>query len=187
MLTAIADMIRIGKKLGQLRLIDGASGNMSCRIDDYIVITKTGSILDELTPQDFVTLKLGEESKEASSDLIVHNAIYRKTDYKAVLHCHGIYNVVLSFIYDEIVPMDLEGNMFLGNVRVVEGEFGSKELADEIAKEVAKNGVVVVKGHGIYSAGTNIYEAFNRACYLEHSCEIIYRYRAISNDDAKKA
>ncbi len=187
MLTAIADMIRIGKKLGRLRLIDGASGNMSCRIEDYIVITKTGSILDELTPQDFVTLKLGEESKDASSDLIVHNAIYRKTDYKAVLHCHGIYNVVLSFIYDEIVPMDLEGNMFLGSVRVVEGEFKSEELADEIAREVAKNGVVVVKGHGIYSAGTNIYEAINRACYLEHSCEIIYRYRAISNDNAKKA
>jgi len=187
MLTAIADMIKIGKKLGQIRLIDGASGNMSCRIDDYIVITKTGSILDDLTPQDFVTLKLGEESKDASSDLIVHNAIYSKTDYKAVLHCHGVYNVVLSFIHDEITPMDLEGKLFLGKVKVVEGEFKSKELADKIASEVAKNGIVIVRGHGIYSAGTNIYEAFNRACYLEHSCEIIYRYHTIVNGDAEKA
>ncbi len=186
MLPAMVDMIKVGRKLGQLRLIDGASGNMSCRIDDCIVITKTGAILDELTPKDFVTLKLGEGSKEASSDLIVHNAIYSKTNYRAVLHCHGIYNVVLSIIRDEIVPMDLEGKLFLKKVKVVKGEFKSKELAETIANEIYENGIVIVRGHGIYSAGKDIYEAFNRACYLEHSCEIIYRYLAISRDDAEK-
>jgi L-fuculose-phosphate aldolase len=179
MLSAIADMIKVGKKLAQYRLIDGASGNMSCRIGDAVVITKTGTILDELTPQDFVTLKLDEDSKEASSDLIVHRAIYSKTDYKAVLHCHGVYNVVLSLILDEITPLDLEGGLFLKKVSVVEGEFKSEELAEKIADEIRKNGIVIVKGHGIYSAGKDIYDAFNKACYLEHSCEIIYRYLAL--------
>ncbi len=184
MLSAIADMIKIGKKLGRLRLIDGASGNMSCRMDDYVVITRTGAILDELTPQDFVTVKLGEESEEASSDLIVHSAIYSKTDYKAVLHCHGVYNVVLSLLMNEIVPMDLEGRMFLGKVKVVEGEFKSRELAERIADEIAERGVVIVRGHGIYSAGENMWEAFNRACYLEHSCEIVYRFKRLGNEEA---
>ena len=180
MIAEIAEMIRIGKKLFNLRLIDGASGNMSCRIEDQIIITKTGTLLDELTPKDFVVVRIGELADEASSDLIVHNAIYKRSDYKAVLHCHGIYNVVLSFMLDEIAPIDLEGSMFLGKVKVVEGEFKSEDLAKKIAEEVAKNGIVVVRGHGIYSAGMDIYEAFNRACYLEHSCEIIYRLRAIS-------
>ncbi len=187
MMVAIAEMIRIGKKLGQLKLIDGASGNMSCRIGDRIVITKTGALLDELTPQDFVILRVGENSKKASSDLIVHNAIYERTDHKAVLHCHGIYNVVLSFVLDEIVPMDLEGKLFLGKIPIVEGEFKSRELAEKIAEEVTRNGIVVVRGHGIYSAGMDIYEAFNRACYLEHSCEIIYKLRTISKANGEEA
>ncbi len=186
MMAEIAEMIRVGKKLGQLRLIDGASGNMSCRVGDRIVITRTGALLDELTPQDFVILKIGERSDEASSDLMVHNAIYEKTDYKAVLHCHGIYNVVLSFLLDEIVPKDLEGGIFLRRVGVVEGEFKSLELAEKVAGEVARNGVVVVRGHGIYSAGTDIKEAFNRACYLEHSCEIIYRLMTISRRNGEE-
>jgi len=173
MYSAIIDMINVGKRLGQYRLIDGASGNMSCRINDTLIITKTGAILDELTPQDFVILKLNDYSEEASSDLIIHKAIYEKTDYNAVLHCHGVYNVVLSFMRDEIVPMDFEGKIFLKKVRVVEGE-SKEELAEKIAEEIAKRGIVIVKGHGIYSAGKDIVDAFNKACYLEHSCEIIY-------------
>ncbi len=172
----IVEMIEVGKKLGIFGLIDGASGNMSCRVGDFMIITKSGSILDELTPQDFAYVKIGEYQEGISSDWKVHTKIYEKTDYKAVIHCHGVYNVLLSMLTDEIVPKDLEGGLFLKRVRVVEGEFGSEEVADEIAKEIAKRGVVVHKGHGIYSAGNNVEDAFNRACYLEHSCEILYKH-----------
>jgi len=182
MLKVISEMIRVGQKLGRYRLIDGSSGNMSCRVEDTIVITKSGTQLDELTPKDFVVLKIGERSHEASSDLKVHQTIYEKTDYKAVLHCHGVYNVVLSLMQDEIVPKDLEGGLFLKRVRVVEGEFGSDELANVIAEEIARNGVVIHRGHGVYSAGKDITEAFNKACYLEHSCEIIYRLKVLKKD-----
>ncbi|RLI86197.1 MAG: fructose-bisphosphate aldolase [Archaeoglobales archaeon] len=174
MFRVVNEMIEVGKKLCSYRLIDGSSGNMSCKVGERIVITKSGTQLDNLTPKDFVILKLDEDSSEASSDLKVHRAIYKKTDYNAVLHCHGVYNVLLSFIQDEIVPKDLEGRLFLKRVAVVEGEFGSDELSEAIAREVARNGVVIHRGHGIYSAGRDIVEAFNRACYIEHSCEIIY-------------
>ncbi len=176
---AIEDMIEVGRLLFQMRLVEGASGNMSCRDGKTIVITKTGTLLNRLTPKDFVMLRMGEKVKDASSDLIIHEAIYERADYGAVLHCHGIYNVILSLLLDEVVPMDLEGSMFLRKVRVVEGKFGSKELAESVGEAVARDGVVIVRGHGIYSAGKDVWEAFNRACYLEHSCEIIYRLRTV--------
>ena len=175
----INEMIRIGKKLGELRLVDGASGNMSCRVGDFMLITRSGSILDELTPQDFVYVKIGEFCEGISSDWKVHREIYEKTDYKAVLHCHGIYNVVLSLMQDVIVPKDLEGGIFLRKVRVVDGEFGSEEVAKAIADEIARNGITIHRGHGIYSAGESVTEAFNKACYLEHSCEILYRLKML--------
>jgi len=174
------EAIEVGRKLAAYKLIDGASGNLSFREGDIITITKTGVMLDELDEDSFVTLKLGEKSSEASSDLIVHEAIYKKTDYKAVLHCHGIFNVVLSFKMDKIIPIDLEGRVFIGEARVVEGKFGSKELAAKIAEEVARRKVVVVRGHGIYAAGDSLKSAFRVASYLEHSCEILYRLRTMN-------
>ncbi|AEA46780.1 class II aldolase/adducin family protein [Archaeoglobus veneficus] len=173
------EAIEVGRKLAAYRLIDGASGNLSFRNGDTITITKTGVMLDELDEDSFVTLKLGERSAEASSDLVVHEAIYRKTDYKAVLHCHGIFNVVLSFKTDKIMPVDLEGRVFIGEARVVEGRFGSEDLAAKIAEEVAKRKVAIVRGHGIYVASENLKMAFRLASYLEHSCEILYRLETL--------
>lgn len=173
----IQDAIRIGKKLAEYRLIDGASGNLSYRIGWQMIITRSGAILDELDENSFVKVAIGEENPHASSDQMVHQEIYKKSTFKAVLHCHGVFNVVLGLILDEISPRDLEGRMFLGNIRVIEGKFGSMELARRIGESVAEKGVAIVRGHGIYAAGKNFDEAFKLASYLEHSCEVLYRLR----------
>ncbi len=170
----IEKAIKIGKKLALYHLIDGASGNLSFRKDDSVVITKTGVVLDELTKKDFVEVKLGEKDASASSDLIVHVKIYEKTNYNAVLHCHGAYNVALSTLLNKIYPIDLEGRLFLKEIKFLEGKFGSEELANKIAYEIGKNGFAVVKGHGIYAAGSDFDEAFKIASYVEHSCQVYY-------------
>ncbi len=172
----IEDAIRIGKKLAFYGLIDGASGNLSFRDGGKIVITKTGAILDELSEDDFVEVEMGEKSGEASSDLLVHEKIYEETNYRVVLHCHGVYGVTLSLFFDEILPMDLEGRLFIGNLKVVEGRFGSEDLAEKIARSVKEKGICLVRGHGIYSAGRNFDEAFKLASYLEHSCHVLFNY-----------
>lgn len=169
----VGEMIEVGKKLGELKLIDGASGNLSCRVGNFMIITKSGAILDELTPQDFIYVEIGRFREGISSDWKIHSEIYMKTGYKAVVHCHGVYNVILSISRDEVVPSDLEGKLFLKTVRVVEGE--REKIADVIAKEISRSGIVIHRCHGIYSAGMNVKEAFIKACYLEHSCEILYR------------
>ncbi len=175
----IKEAIMIGKKLAKYKLIDGASGNISFRFGNKITITKRGVMLDELNENSFIDVEIGKKDYTASSDLYVHNKIYELTDFTAVIHCHGIYNVTLSLLYDEIRPIDLEGRMFIGNVKVVEGKFGDEKLAKRIAKEIAEKGVCLVRGHGIYSAGSSLTDAFKTASYLEHSCEILYRFEIL--------
>jgi len=173
------EAIRVGKLLASARLIDGASGNLSFRVGETIYITRTGQNLDELDEKSFVPLRLGEASKEASVDQRIHFKIYERSDYNAVLHCHGVFNVVLGSVMDKIRPVDLEGRLHFGEIEVVEGEFGSQELAESIAEAVKKKGVVIVRNHGIYAAGKNLRDAFNKASYAEHSCEIIYRLKVL--------
>lgn len=173
------EIIRIGKKLGKYRLIDGAGGNISVKNGDKFTITRSGAILDELDESSLITLRIGERKEGVSSDFIVHETIYRETDFNAVIHCHGIYNVVVSLTREKFIPKDFEGKFILKEVGIVEEEFGSREYAEAIANSIKKNGVVLSRGHGIYSAGKNLDEAFNLASYTEHSCEIVYRLEVL--------
>ncbi|MEM0214628.1 MAG: class II aldolase/adducin family protein [Archaeoglobaceae archaeon] len=166
----IQDAIAIGKMLFQSKLVDGASGNLSFREGSKIMITKSGANLGALDENSFVEIT----HPSASRDRLVHAMIYKTTDYNAVIHCHGVFNVVLSIIKDKISPLDLEGKLFLKELNVVDIEFGTPEYAEAIAERIKNNGVIIAKAHGIYSAGKNLAEAFNKACYAEHSCEILY-------------
>ncbi|MCS7118580.1 MAG: class II aldolase/adducin family protein [Archaeoglobaceae archaeon] len=171
------EAIEIGKLLFYTKLIDGASGNISFKEGDKILITKSGANLDSLDISDFVSI----EDSSASRDKNVHAKIYAYTDFNAVVHCHGIFNVVLSLKEDEIFPLDLEGRIYFRKIPVVKEEFGSEDYADKVAEFVRDSGVAVARGHGIYSGGKNLRDAFNRACYVEHSCEILY-YSKLLNE-----
>ncbi len=166
----IKEAIHVGKLLFHSRLIDGASGNLSFKENGRIMITKTGSNLESLEESDFVPI----DSPNASRDKAVHAKIYEISDFNAVLHCHGVFNVVLSLRMDEIIPLDLEGKLYFGKIEVVKEEFGKEGYANAIAKKIQERGVVIARGHGIYSAGKSLREAFNKACYVEHSCEVLY-------------
>jgi len=166
----IQNAIEIGKLLFQSRLTDGASGNLSFRDAEKIMITRSGASLNSLDVNSFVEIN----HPNASRDRLVHAKIYQKTGYNAVIHCHGVFNVVLSLKKSRIIPLDLEGKLYFGEIGVVSEEFGSVEYADRIADEIKKRGVAIARAHGIYSAGKDLEEAFNRACYVEHSCEVLY-------------
>jgi len=178
-MNSLNEIIRIGKKLGKYRLIDGAGGNISIRDGDRITITKSGAVLDELDEKSLITIRIGERREGVSSDHLVHELIYKKTDFNAVIHCHGIYNVIISLTREKFIPVDFEGKLILKEVEIVDGEFGSSEYAEKIADLIKNKRVVLSRGHGIYSAGYNLKEAFNLASYVEHSCEIAYRLEMI--------
>ncbi len=167
----------VGKLLFQTGLVDGASGNMSFREGESMYITRSGVNLYSLNENSFVKLGIFDDEyvEEASVDQLVHKMVYRKTDYSAVVHCHGVFNVVLSLKFDIVKPLDLEGSLYFGEIPVVSRPFGSVELTEAVADAVSRKGVAIAKGHGIYAAGNDLVEAFNRATYVEHSCEIVYR------------
>ncbi|OYT33039.1 fructose-bisphosphate aldolase [Archaeoglobales archaeon ex4484_92] len=168
------EAIKIGKLLAARGLIDGASGNLSFKKGNRIFITKSGECLDDLNEDSFVGISLTEYNKEASVDQDIHKEIYKKTNYSAVLHCHGVYNVALSFKLKNVKPIDLEGSIYFGEISIVSGEFGSEDLQNKIVEKIRDKGAVIVRGHGIYAAGKSLRDAFNKACYIEHSCQILF-------------
>jgi L-fuculose-phosphate aldolase len=175
----IKDIIFAGKVLYQEGLVNSHAGNISVRNKDKIYITKTGAMLGFLEEKDIVEVGFepSEKDKEASSELIVHREIYKKTDAKAIIHAHPVNMVALSFKIDRFIPIDSEGKLFIKEVPIIEAEVpsASREVAEKVSNTLKDYNIVVVKTHGSFVKAENLEKALNLTSDLEY-CAKIYRY-----------
>jgi L-fuculose-phosphate aldolase len=170
-----------GRKMVSAGLTSSRFGNISTRYGDKILITCTGSMLDEIGPDQLVEIELegpGAQDALASSEASVHRAIYRDTPARAVIHTHSPHAVALSLLEDLVEPMDAEGRHFLGAMPVVEGAFGSEELARNASAALNSHNACIARGHGVFAAAKSLSEAFAFACMAEHSSQVIFLVKA---------
>ena len=172
------DIIFTGKVLYKEGLITSHAGNISVRYKDKIVITKTGRMLGYLRKSDIIEVPLDNtspEDKEASSELIVHREIYKKTDAKAIIHAHPVYATALTFrLKDFFIPIDNEGKLFIGKVPIIEVEkaTASKELSEAVSKTLKEFDICLVKTHGVFVKSHSLNYALKLCSDLEFCAKI---------------
>ncbi|MCS7232794.1 MAG: class II aldolase/adducin family protein [Synergistetes bacterium] len=153
------------------------SGNLSVRLGNRMIITRRGSMLGFLEEDDLVEMSIDEEDGMmaiASTEFHIHREIYRKTDALAVAHAHLIAATALSLLYDEIIPVDVEGAYHIKRVPVLHFELGSgsREMAETLPIYLKDYPIVMVKGHGAFAVGETLEEAFYYCSALENSAKI---------------
>ncbi len=177
------ELIKYGQKIVEAGLVHSHFGNVSKRVGDQMLISTTGSMLDELEGQ-IVTVPIDLASPDeldviASSEVNVHRAIYKDTSALAILHGHSKYAVVMSMLCKPgeqmlIVPEDSESIYFLHEIPVVTGGIGSEELARNAARALRDHKGIVVQGHGTFARGATVDEAFVILSSIEHACMVKY-------------
>lgn len=174
------EIARFGKKVVLAGLTSSRFGNISLRRGDKIFITCTGSMLDELDEAKIVKVDIaGFCPMDASSETCVHRAVYQRTSFSAIIHTHSPYAVAMSLIESDIVqPMDSEGLHFLGDMPVVEGIFGSDDLAETVSSAMQTHKACIARGHGVFAAGRSLAEAYTAAAMAEHSSQVRYLVKA---------
>ena len=180
------EISRFGKKLVISGLTSSRFGNISLLEGDKIFITCTGSMLDELEEALVVEVDIGcpsDQDKIASSETCVHRASYQSTTNQAIIHTHSPYAVALSLLErEEIMPLDSEGMIFLGALPIVEGHFGTDELARAAASALQTRKACIARGHGVFAAGKSLSDAYTAACMAEHSAQVRYLVKAYSGE-----
>ncbi len=173
---------RFGEKAVAAGLTSSRFGNISVALETGILITCTGSMLDELDESQIVHVDLAgscPQDRIASSETCVHRAIYQRTSHRAIIHTHSPYAVALSLLEEgQVMPLDSEGVIFLGPVPIVEGGLGSAELASVASSALHDHQACIARGHGVFAAGRNLTEAFSAACMTEHSAQVRYLVKA---------
>jgi L-fuculose-phosphate aldolase len=183
----IEEFQRIGRDLFSSGLVSSHGGNMSVRLGDRLLITRRGSMLGHLGPQDLIETGIFQNDSGialASTELIVHRAIYRATSALAVIHAHPRAAIALSLLEDEIIPLDTEGSYLLHKVPVVATEFssGSTELAEVIPAALKNYKIAMLRGHGCFSTGQMLEEAYQWVSVLEEASQIILYSRTLRGD-----
>jgi L-fuculose-phosphate aldolase len=172
------EMARVGSKVVACGLSNSRFGNISMRHGDSIFITCTGSMLDELDRTKVVQLDLHGEcdlDRIASSETCVHRAVYKATPSLAIIHTHSPYAVAISLIEKKFMqPIDSEGLIFMGDVPIVNGRFGTDDLAGSVSAALRTSKACIARGHGVFVAGQNLNEAYTFACMVEHSSQVSY-------------
>jgi len=184
------DIARFGRKTVLVGLTSSRFGNISLKLNNKIVITSTGSMLDELDQSKIVEVDLKGPCPQdaiASTEICVHRAIYQNTSFLAIIHTHSPCAVALSLVEpDAVEPIDSEGLHFLGSMPIVSGEFGSDLLASNVSAALKNHRACIARGHGVFATGRSLDEAYTSACMAEHSSQVIYLVKAL-NDSNKKS
>jgi L-fuculose-phosphate aldolase len=171
-------IVKYAVQLYQRGLCCGDGGNLSIRDGKKIYISCHGLALEELTPDDIVTVDLDsgeviEGKRKPSWEIKVHRDIYfTEPGVNSIIHVHppytnGLINGGMDFRV--IIPEYL----VLGPVPIVDYQVpASKELHDGILEAVKKNNrAIILRNHGFYTFGKNIRDAYYRAELIEDACK----------------
>lgn len=166
-------------------LTSSHGGNMSVRMGDRIFITRTGAMLGHLTQNDIIETGLEENDSGvmlASSELLVHRAIYQNTSALAVVHVHPPHAVALSLVEEEaIIPVCNEGSYCFKKIPIIQTELttGSKEVAKLASQWLREYKLIMLRGHGCFSTGPMLEEAFQWCVSMEEACRVLYYLRTL--------
>lgn len=146
------DFIDCGKLIGKNGLSVGSGGNLSIKVPGGMLVTSTGSALDNLHSDEIIFVAEANRenvyffgSKEPSSESINHWTIYEEMpNVKAVAH------VNVGPKEDKNIPTTLE-----------EIPYGTIELGLGVISLLKKTNIAFLKNHGVVTIGQNLLEATN--------------------------
>lgn len=178
-------LVKHSKRVFQLGLVWGTSGNMSIRADaDSFFITATGKSLGDITGKDIVHCRTDRDSanKKSSMEWRLHSEIYRnRKDAYAVFHSQPPYSTLIACAKNKKIKTALipESVAYLEKIEVVPYRHaGSIELAKKCGESAKKADVLLLENHGVVTFGPCIEDAVNKTLTLEFLCRLIVLSKA---------
>ncbi len=176
----LQELINAMKYLVEHNLVNPRGGNGSVRVNNYIWITPSGVLKNNLDIKDLIVYDVERNVfigyKKPSIEFNMHKLIYLNIDYvNAILHAHPPLSTALCDVLglrwlNETLS---EVKYSVGKASIaVPAEPGTLELANNVLDEVRKGSrVVVIPIHGVVAVGRNIGEALDAIVSLEESAK----------------
>ncbi len=183
--TKIRDrMAELARSLHQRGYGVGSSGNISCKLEDGILVTPTNSCMgfldpDQISKVDFQGKHVsgGKPSKEA----FLHLEMYRSRPQEtAVVHLHSTYSVAASCLANVdpanvLPPITAYYVMKVGQLKLIPYYApGDQTLAQAVGVAAKETHSVLLANHGPVIAGKTLESAVYAAEELEETAKLYF-------------
>ena len=176
-------LIHAGRVLVDEGQGDYVWGHISARLPDGSgrFLMKPGCIgLEEMTADNIITVDTEGERVVGNwprhNEVYIHSEILRaRPDVQAVLHTHPEHAIAFSSLGKPLHAMSNDGTMFSAGVPVFSETtdlITDQPRGKAVAKCLGTGNVLILRNHGIVTAGRRIEEAVFLAIKLERACRI---------------
>ena len=170
----------VARKMAELGLVSGTSGNVSARLPDALfAITPMGRSYEGMSADDIVVvdgdLYPVEGDLIPSSESLLHVAIYEaRPDVGGIVHTHAVYSSAVAVAGLGIPPIVDEMVVALGGeVRVSDyAPPASEELAERVCAALGNRDAALIRNHGAVAVGATPEAALDASILTERAAKI---------------
>ena len=174
--TLRAELAAQYRRTCELKLNELASGNLSCRCGEGMLISPTGASAESISEDAVVYVSPAgrwEAGLLPSTEWLMHQAIYqRHPEARAVVHTHSDYCVAVACHGQPLPGFHYLVGVFGGDdvPCVPYFTFGSQALADHAAAALGARTACLLANHGMICRGRSLRSAVALAHRLEIMC-----------------
>lgn len=174
-------IVATARRMNALGINQGASGNVSARVEGGFLVTPSGIPYDGLEPGDIVHVGMGGHAtghREPSSEWRFHRDIYAtRSDAHAIVHTHAPFCTTLACLGRGIPAFHYMVAVAGGrDIRCAPyATFGSQELADAAVAALAGRRACLLANHGMIAIGADLDRALGLAIEVESLAETYWR------------
>jgi L-fuculose-phosphate aldolase len=169
------------KKLADLGLNKGTSGNASVRTDKGFLVTPSGMAVEQMSAASMVEVDMTGQAISAgkpSSEWRFHRDIYQaRPEIQAIVHTHSMFATSLACLRQNIPPFHYMIAVAGGkDIRCAEyALFGTQELSDAAIVALENRKACLLANHGMIALGKTLDQAVSIAVEVETLCEQYWR------------
>lgn len=174
-------LVEVMRAMDAAGLNRGTSGNVSVRCGDGMLVSPSGIVPDQLTPDTIVYLDAdgtpAPGAMRPSSEWRMHQRLLqRRPDANAVVHCHARHATILACANKSIPPLHYMVAVS-GRAEVPVAPyalFGSAELADSVADTMGAGYACLMANHGLVTVAPGLRMALAIAAEMEEQAAVYW-------------
>jgi len=158
------------------------AGHISLRLPDNpsrFLMKPAGIGVEEMNDDNIIVVDLDGMKVEGVSnrhnEVFIHSEVLRaRPEVNSVVHAHPIHTVAFSSLGKELRAVGNDGTLFHGGVPVFSETtdlITTKERGAAVARTLGKRPALILRNHGIVSAGGSVAESVWLGMKLERACQ----------------
>ncbi len=150
-------------------------------VDHQYLINPYGLMYDEITASNLVKIDLdGNILEETEYEInpagfVIHSAVHgARPDVVCVIHTHSRAGVAISALKEGLIPVNQGGFQFHNRIAYHDYEGFALDEAERkrLVADLGERRAMILRNHGLLTAGRSVAEAFRLIYYLEQACQL---------------